>query len=185
MIQIGDKIRFLDTIGGGIVTRIDEKKHIVYVETDDGFEIPTAESQCVESQPRVGRDLANTQAPSNFTMQVKKENDIPARVLRANGKREAKKQDVIEVDLHIEKLLHSWQDLQPADVLDYQMKMFRMTMRENLRYKGRKIIFIHGRGKGVLKHSIEQALAKDFSTCEFHDASFAQYEFGAIMVTIK
>lgn len=184
MPNIGDKIRFLDSVGGGIVTRVDEKRHLVYVETEDGFEIPTVESQCVVVTAAQTKTLSATSAPSNFLAQTKADADIPARILRANGKKEAKKQDIIEIDLHIDKLIHSWQEMQPADVLDYQMKTFRMAMRENWRHKGHKLVFIHGRGKGVLKHEIESALTKEFPNCEFHDASFAQYEFGAIMVII-
>ncbi|NLI72841.1 MAG: DUF2027 domain-containing protein, partial [Bacteroidales bacterium] len=40
MIKIGDNVRFLNDVGGGIVKRIDEKQNLVYVEGEDGFEIP-------------------------------------------------------------------------------------------------------------------------------------------------
>ncbi len=37
-IRIGDKVRFLNDVGGGLVTRLDEK--IIYVEDEIGFEVP-------------------------------------------------------------------------------------------------------------------------------------------------
>ena len=40
MIKIGDTVRFLNSVGGGIVRRIDEKQNLVYVEDEDGFEVP-------------------------------------------------------------------------------------------------------------------------------------------------
>lgn len=43
--DIGDKVRFLNTTGGGKVVRIDGK--LVYVEDEDGFEIPVLESEVV------------------------------------------------------------------------------------------------------------------------------------------
>ncbi|HPQ13560.1 MAG TPA: DUF2027 domain-containing protein, partial [Paludibacteraceae bacterium] len=47
MIKVGDKVRFLNSTGGGIVTRVDEKEKIVYVSDADGFEIPMLERECV------------------------------------------------------------------------------------------------------------------------------------------
>jgi sulfur carrier protein ThiS len=48
MIKKGDRVRFLNAIGGGIVTRIDEKKNLIFVEDADGFEIPVLERECVK-----------------------------------------------------------------------------------------------------------------------------------------
>ncbi len=44
-VNIGDKVRFLNDIGGGIVKRVDGK--ILYVEDEDGFQIPTINTECV------------------------------------------------------------------------------------------------------------------------------------------
>lgn len=44
-ISIGDRVRFLDAEGGGIVVRIDGRT--LYVEDADGFEYPTTEAQVV------------------------------------------------------------------------------------------------------------------------------------------
>ena len=46
-IKTGDTVRFLNAVGGGVVTRIDTQKGIVYVEDEDGFEIPALERECV------------------------------------------------------------------------------------------------------------------------------------------
>ena len=54
--NIGDKVRFLNTTGGGLVIRMDGK--LVYVEDEDGFEIPTPEHELVliekSDQPHKG-----------------------------------------------------------------------------------------------------------------------------------
>jgi hypothetical protein len=39
----GDRVKFLNDVGGGTVTRVDHKT--VYVENEDGFEVPAAASQ--------------------------------------------------------------------------------------------------------------------------------------------
>lgn len=50
MVQVGDKVRFLNDVGGGKVTRIINKK-LVDVENEDGFEIPTLISELVVIEP--------------------------------------------------------------------------------------------------------------------------------------
>lgn len=59
IIEIGDKVRFLDEVGQGIVTRI--LGNIVYVYTDEGFEIPVNSKQLIviekSSQPQNNRVL--------------------------------------------------------------------------------------------------------------------------------
>lgn len=47
MIRKGDSVRFLNAVGGGVVVRIDEIKRLIYVEDEDGFEIPVLERECV------------------------------------------------------------------------------------------------------------------------------------------
>ncbi|MDE6158944.1 MAG: DUF2027 domain-containing protein [Bacteroidaceae bacterium] len=44
--QIGDKVRFVSEVGGGIVTRF-QGKNTVFVEDEDGFEVPMLVSQVV------------------------------------------------------------------------------------------------------------------------------------------
>ncbi|MDR1699363.1 MAG: DUF2027 domain-containing protein, partial [Prevotellaceae bacterium] len=46
MLQIGDKVRFLNSVGGGIVRRF-QSKDIVLVEEEDGFETPVLARECV------------------------------------------------------------------------------------------------------------------------------------------
>ncbi|MDE6279863.1 MAG: DUF2027 domain-containing protein, partial [Paramuribaculum sp.] len=41
----GDIVRFLNSVGGGKVTRLDDK--IAYVEDEDGFEVPVLRKECV------------------------------------------------------------------------------------------------------------------------------------------
>ena len=45
----GDRVKFLNDVGGGIITRIDEKTKTAYVENEDGFEIPVYLSQLLSA----------------------------------------------------------------------------------------------------------------------------------------
>ncbi|HKJ41490.1 MAG TPA: DUF2027 domain-containing protein [Sunxiuqinia sp.] len=46
MIKVGDRVKFMNDVGGGIVTKI-VSKSMVNVENEDGFEIPTLVSELV------------------------------------------------------------------------------------------------------------------------------------------
>ena len=50
--------------------------------------------------------------------------------------------------------------------------------------KGQKIVFIHGKGDGVLRKAILQELKYKYKNYESQDASFREYGFGATMVII-
>lgn len=356
MIKIGDNIRFLNAVGGGKVTRIDEKKRLVYVEDEDGFEVPALEQECVVIQavsektnfpikdfatksvtekeekptskcvetpnilsepivetpegetPKIllaffPNDIKQLQTTSyecylvndsnyflyyniiigdidarksvtngiiepniqEFLTNVEKENlndwenlrvqillfkkekiykEQPSidltlklntikfyklhsfieteyfddlcmpvnliekqqkkRLLEINPEkikealfekaetkrprvehRKARQPDVIEVDLHINTLLDSTAGLSNADMLQYQIKIFEKTLEENKNRKGQKIVFIHGKGEGVLRKEIEKQLKIRYKNCYYQDASFREYGFGATMVIIK
>lgn len=102
-------------------------------------------------------------------------------------RRAAKKSDrnaLIEVDLHATELLDTLAGLSAKDILDYQLKVFRDTMNEHLRERGRRIVFIHGKGDGVLRNALLRELRKAYKQCRYQDASFREYGFGATMVTL-
>lgn len=101
--------------------------------------------------------------------------------------REGKKigrNEIIEVDLHAGALLETTAGLEAKDILEYQLKTFRETMDANLKHRGRKIVFIHGKGEGVLRAAILKELKSRYRQCRYQDASFREYGFGATMVTI-
>lgn len=89
------------------------------------------------------------------------------------------------VDLHAGELLDSIQGLEPADILNYQLETFRNTMKLYEKKKGLKIVFIHGKGEGVLRHAIVNDLKYRFKQTQYQDASFQEYGYGATQVTIK
>jgi hypothetical protein len=93
--------------------------------------------------------------------------------------------DILEVDLHINELLDTTAGMNSFDMLKYQLEVVRKTLDENLKYKGKKIVFIHGKGEGVLRNAISQELRRKYPRCLSQDASFQKYGFGATMVIIK
>lgn len=91
----------------------------------------------------------------------------------------------IVVDLHADEVLESTTGMSAADVLNYQLDIFRKTLREHEKKKGTKIIFIHGKGEGVLRRALINDLQYRFKQFTYQDASFQEYGYGATQVTIK
>lgn len=116
-------------------------------------------------------------------MRRKKAVDRPQvrRVIR----KEKRNGDVIEIDLHIHELVDTVAGMSNADMLNLQIDEFRRIMDENLRNKGQKIVFIHGKGEGVLRQALMKELTHRYKGHEVQDASFREYGFGATQVTIR
>ena len=90
----------------------------------------------------------------------------------------------IVVDLHASELLETTAGMSNADIHEYQIAYFDRVMQQHLAHKGRRLIFIHGKGDGVLRRSIESALRLRYRGCRHQDASFREYGYGATQVTI-
>ncbi|MDE6451338.1 MAG: DUF2027 domain-containing protein [Odoribacter sp.] len=93
--------------------------------------------------------------------------------------------NMIEIDLHSNELLETTAGMDNKDILEYQLDFFRKTMEENKLRKGQKIVFIHGKGEGILRQRIIWELQTKYKRHHHQDASFKQYGFGATLVTIK
>ena len=232
--KIGDKVRFLDAQGGGIVRSIDNKG-LAMVEDEDGFEVPALVSQCVvvsdEADQRQAGHAPAHQAPLTRAQQearqalteadkLREENrqlkekihaleaemgDLKLQLLKAQyqgtaaggkgGKRqsvpnmatnayEVLRNVIIEVDLHIGQLVDSTAGMNNAAMLEHQLSVFKQEMEAYKHARGQKIVFIHGKGEGVLRKAIIDELRLHYPKCESQDASFQQYGFGATMVII-
>ena len=95
-----------------------------------------------------------------------------------------KKLPLIEVDLHIGELTDTLTGMEPKDMLEMQLGEVRKTMAAHSRRIGQKIVFIHGKGEGVLRKAVLDLLKKEYPKAELQDASFREYGFGATLVTI-
>ena len=129
--------------------------------------------------PEVLRDAMQTPAEAQV--------QLPARLEKKKNKQQTAdaKNNFVEVDLHSHELFDTLVGLGPKDILEYQLKVFKDTMDAHLKQKGCKIVFIHGKGDGVLRKAILKELDKYYKQCLVQDASFREYGYGATMVTIS
>ena len=91
----------------------------------------------------------------------------------------------IVVDLHASELLETTAGMTHSDILNYQLEHFRKTLKAHEKEKGRKIVFIHGKGEGILRQALVNELRYRFKTYTYQDASFQEYGYGATQVTIR
>lgn len=113
----------------------------------------------------------------------KKANDDakkPTKTIQQKGKDE-----IVVVDLHAEEVLETTSGMSNADILEYQLKVFRDTLAEYANRRGQKIVFIHGKGEGVLRRALINDLSYRYKRYHYQDASFQEYGYGATQVTIK
>lgn len=99
--------------------------------------------------------------------------------------RKKMKDEPIVTDLHASELLDTMTGLSATDILNYQLDVFRKTMDEHKNMRGKKLIFIHGKGEGVLRNAVITELKRHYKNCVYQDASFREYGYGATQVMIK
>ncbi len=114
-----------------------------------------------------------------------REKEAPARRPRIQKIAKKKQDDILEIDLHINELLDTTAGMSNKEMLDYQMSKFHEVMEENKNKKRKKIVFIHGKGDGILKQEIYKSIKRNYKKVDCQDASFQEYGYGATMVVIK
>ena len=145
------------------------------------FEEPSLIYDIVKDDMPARQTFINADDIKDALLAKKAVDVIPAR------KPEAKvpQSDIVEIDLHAHELLDSTAGMSNGEILNYQLDVFRKTLEEYKSKKGQKIVFIHGKGDGVLRKAILQELKYKYKNYQSQDASFREYGFGATMVTIR
>ena len=132
-----------------------------------------AVNEHVQDANRLEKELNN---------KIRADRTVRKRVVKHSEKRN---NDIIEVDLHISELVDTTRGLSNADMLNLQVDEFRRVMDSNLKNHGQKIVFIHGKGEGVLRQALMKELNYRYKGHLVQDASFREYGYGATQVTIR
>lgn len=150
-------------------------------QSSDFFEEPALIYDIVKDDEAVKQVFVSADDIKQALLQ-KNNTDIPGKIQKKQH--QVVKNNLVEVDLHIHELLDDTTGMGNAEMLDYQMDVFRKTLDEYKDKKGQKIVFIHGKGDGVLRRAILDELKRKYKTYRSQDASFREYGFGATMITI-
>jgi hypothetical protein len=85
------------------------------------------------------------------------------------------------VDLHLNK--SGWTGQQ---CFEFQKQMIYEKMNESMHQIGKTIIFINGKGSGVLREWVKRTIDNNYPMCEVLDACFRDYGYmGAIKVLVR
>jgi len=185
--KIGDKVRFLNADGFGVVTKILNNKE-VEIENDFGFEEVFKIKELVPERKKEDYqtdNLAfNKQVSSKINSEInnQRSNDLKKKFkhLDRYGNKE---RDII--DLHIENLIESHRGMNNSEILNIQMMHFRRFLNTSISKQHRKIVVIHGVGEGVLREEIRRDLNDYHSHLEFYDAPYSEFGYGATEIRLK
>ncbi len=84
-----------------------------------------------------------------------------------------------EVDLHMEKLLDNWKDMNNFDILMYQLKEFEKWYDLAIAHRQPSLIVIHGVGSGKLRDEIHAILKTRKEVKTFVNQYHPRYGYGA------
>lgn len=148
----------------------------------DFFDTPALMYDVVKNDAPAKQVYVSAEDLQDALMQ-KKTADAPSKpqtIVKRGGKNE-----IIEVDLHIGELLDDTRGMSNSEILNYQLDKFREVMEQYKNKREQRIVFIHGKGDGVLRKALLDEMKRKYTACKTQDASFQEYGFGATMVTIK
>lgn len=219
--QVGDKVKFLNQIGGGLVTKV--TPDFVFVQDDTGFDMPMQPSELIRMADQQGagkmfndkvekslpqaapssdsrrptpKQLSPEEEVKQLRSQVANLKDQLSKVRRQlealQRQNSTDLQDNIllqhttapgeaEVDLHIHMLHPDPDKLTAHEVFEIQMRYFRTCLNHAFRNHYKRLIIVHGVGRGVLKDEILAELRK-YPTLHSFDAPQAKYGAGATEV---
>lgn len=175
----GDKVAVLDDAMEGVVLKV--KNDEITIETTDGFELVFSSKELIKVQD--GSEINRASKISDIeNAKIQKVNKKHHRI---NTEKKSKKEEfVLEVDLHIEKLVKSFKNMSNFDILNLQLDTARGQLEFAIRNRIPKIVFIHGMGEGVLKTELDFLLGR-YSEISYQDANYRKYGLGATEVYIK
>ena len=177
--EIGDKVAVLDDDISGVVIKVQNNE--ISIETTDNFVMTFFVNELVK--------INNSNELSGFFStqslgSVLKDKEEPKKRSFVKEKRSRKDEFVLEVDLHIEKLVPSKRGMSNYDILTFQMEHAKHKLDFAIKNRMPKVVFIHGVGEGVLKAELDFMLGR-YDTISFQDANYQKYGLGATEVYIK
>jgi dsDNA-specific endonuclease/ATPase MutS2 len=162
---IGDKVSFLNEDETGIITEL--TRYRATVRKESGFEVSVSVNELV---PLLNESL--------YTVDVRR---ITEKEINQPAPKKTKINEVWEVDLHLSEILDTGRMKTDHEKLLAQLNYFHKCMNAAILNKIKKVIFIHGVGKGTLKQEIHHSL-RQYNRVRHYDAPFKKYGFGGTTV---
>ncbi|MDV6166843.1 Smr/MutS family protein [Flavobacterium sp. DG1-102-2] len=179
MFKIGDEVNVLDDSFNGKVKGFKAGK--IIIETPEGFELAFEENELIK--------VTNSGEMKSFFAEksvsaVLREKEEPKKRSFVKEKKSKRDEFVLEVDLHIEKLVPNKRGMSNYDILTLQSDTAKRQLEFAIKNRMQKVVFIHGVGEGVLKAELDFLLGR-YEGIDFRDADYQKYGLGATEVFIK
>lgn len=168
--KIGNFVCFVNSTGTGIVTGFLPNGSVLVEE--DGMEIPHLQSELI---------LLDNSAITSTNMMV---NSLVNAKGHDGKKKTYKKRKAIEIDLHAEKLPSYIRGLRVRNIRESQVKYFLDVLKENVGKHGKRFIFIHGKGAGILRDDLKRELNKRKEMFVYNAANFLYYDFQSALEVV-
>ena len=151
-VKVGDRVKFLNDVGEGVVIKVETS--IAIVEDESGFDheydlaelLPVGGE--VEEEERYGNNLPDMSEVLARDISEEKQKKLQeafdikyANARATNQKRRGK---FMEVDLHFHELVEDISGLKDRTKLDIQLNHFERMMRIATEQRISSVIFIHG-----------------------------------------
>lgn len=159
------------------------------VRTRDGFELVYPLGQLVRNEVDPSRSVSDHHA------QLRAANDrLAERVARDKGRgasvnnagrahQPVEDPGVMEVDLHLHKLVEDEGALSEGEKLRFQLDFFERRLNTAIRERKKRVIVIHGVGEGILREEVRKVL-QYYDGVRFDDADPRRYGYGATAIEI-
>jgi len=177
MFAKGDVVEVIDDALEGVVQAI--KGETITIKTEDGFLMNFEVDELV----KIEGSLAEVEVSDFDVDQVlqQKKSDKPKKSERVRSK--DRTAPPMEVDLHIHQIVRSSKHMANHEMLNLQLDHARHKLEFAIKKRIQKIVFIHGKGEGVLKMELEYLLGR-YSNIKFYDADYQKYGLGATEVYV-
>ncbi|MCD6544269.1 MAG: Smr/MutS family protein [Flavobacteriaceae bacterium] len=172
--QPGDKVALLNEPINGTIIKISNEKVVIL--TEDEFEYECNISEIVQNSNFIDLLDEVISENSNFNKTISS-----VQVSKKKSKNNNKSK-IIEVDLHIHELVSSEKGMSNYEMLQIQIHTAKNNLEIAIRNKRQRIVFIHGKGAGILKNELYKLFKK--YPLEYYDASYQKYGRGATEVYI-
>lgn len=176
----GDRVLVLDEDTEGVVLEVNKSE--IIIETGDGFELTYKAVELLKvPSDSVDLEKATTKGAISNALHDKKG---PVKRSFIKEKKSKKEEFILEVDLHIEKLVKSFSRMEKYEILNLQLDTARGQLEFAIQNRIPRIVFIHGVGEGILKTELEYLFGR-YTEVVYEDANYQKYGIGATQIYIK
>ena len=176
MLQIGQHVVLLDGLTEGVV--ISSTIDSVVIRDETGLEYKFHPKEVVVKN----KDQFQFSKFSDINNKLLKQKQRSS-VKKSSVFKKSKKEIIMKVDLHIEKLVKSTRGMNSTEIINKQLDYAENQLKFALNKKIHKIIFIHGVGEGFLKSELKRIIENYRLT--YYAASYKKFGMGATEVSLS